>query len=40
MQLHGLVKLGEFDLLDQGNSFLYGVGLGFDLLGGGRVFLA
>jgi len=40
MQLHGLVKFREFDLLDQGNSFLYGIGLEFDLLEGSGVLFA
>src|SRR4029079_18043356 len=38
--LHGLVKLGEFDFLDERDSLFNAVGLGFDLLGGGRILLA
>jgi hypothetical protein len=33
MQFHGLVKLGEFHLLDEGNSFFERSRVEFDLLG-------
>ena len=33
VQLHGLVELGELDLLNQRNGFVQGVGPVFDLFG-------